>query len=563
MGTTPDRTPGPTRYPRLCVSAASGGGGKTLLALGLARAARKAGLAVKPFKKGPDYIDAAWLGRAAGMAATNLDPFFLPPAALAALFARALNALDAVDAAVTRDAAGAAAPDRAAQGRGRLGLVEGNRGLYDGLDAQGSCSTAGLARALACPVLLSLDATKMTRTAAALLAGLMDFEPGVRICGVVFNRVGSPRHETALRRAVEARLPLPVLGALPRLARNPLPERHMGIASSGAGLRAEADALLDALAQLVRDHVDVERVLEAAGNAPPLPGGETAPRDGSGDDGPRRTLAEELRPPPSSSAPGPHAPPAVADRPEQRVCPAPGGAPAGGVPAAPRPRIGYVRDAAFWFYYPENLAALEDAGAEPVPLALVDAPGAEDDVWETLDGLYLGGGFPEDFLPRLSGSPGLARLAALSRAGLPIYAECGGLLALSRGMERDGVFWPLAGALPLRAVWTARPQGLGYVEGEVMLPNPFLPVGLRVRAHEFHYSRCIREAGAPPAALALTRGTGMGRFSEGDGRARAGDGIVCGRTWGAYCHIFAPAVPCWAPNFVAAARARRAARALR
>lgn len=533
MGTTPDRTPGPTRYPRLCVSAASGGGGKTLLALGLARAARKAGLAVKPFKKGPDYIDAAWLGRAAGVAATNLDPFFLPPAALAALFARAL---DTVDAAVAEDAA---APHNAGAHRRRLGLVEGNRGLYDGLDAQGSCSTAGLARALACPVLLSLDATKMTRTAAALLAGLLDFEPGVRICGVVFNRVGSPRHETALRRAVEARLSLPVLGALPRLTRNPLPERHMGIASTGVGLRAEADALLDTLAQLVRDHVDVEKVLEAAGSAPLLPGREAAPRGGaSGDGNGSRATPEELRTPPSPSAPA------------GRV-----------VLSASRPRIGYVRDAAFWFYYPENLAALEDAGAELAPLALVDAPGTEAAAWEGLDGLYLGGGFPEDFLPQLSGSPGLARLAALSRAGLPIYAECGGLLLLSRGMERDGVFWPLCGALPLRAVWTARPQGLGYVEGEVTLPNPFFPMGLHVRAHEFHYSRCIRDADAPPAALALTRGTGMGRLPGECGRA--GDGIVSGGTWGAYSHIFAPAVPCWAPNFVAAARARRAARGMR
>lgn len=545
MGTTPARAPGPTRYPRLCVSAASGGGGKTLLALGLVRAARKTGLTVKPFKKGPDYIDAAWLGRAAGVAATNLDPFFLPAAALTALFVRALDA---------------AAPLQAGAGMGRLGLVEGNRGLYDGLDAEGSCSTAGLARALDCPVLLSLDATKMTRTAAALLAGLMDFEPGVRVCGVVFNRVGSPRHETALRRAVEARLPLPVLGALPRLTRNPLPERHMGIASTGAGLRAEADALLDTLAQLVRDHVDVERVLDAAGHAPLLPGEETAPRgnERAGEDEPRAVPAEFPSSPPGrgrrvrpASGGVPGAPPAG---------PAPHAARAGRPPSDPRPRIGYVRDAAFWFYYPENLAALEDAGAELAPLALVDAPGTRAAAWEGLDGLYLGGGFPEDFLPRLSGSPGLARLAALSRAGLPIYAECGGLLVLSRGMERDGVFWPLCGALPVRAVWTARPQGLGYVEGEVMRPNPFLPVGLRVRAHEFHYSRCIRDADAPPAALALTRGAGMGELPEG---GRAGDGMVSGRTWGAYCHIFAPAVPCWAPNFVAAARAWRAARTMR
>lgn len=528
MDTTPHRTPQPTRYPRLCVSAASGGGGKTLLTLGLARAARTAGLTVKPFKKGPDYIDAAWLGRAAGVAATNLDPFFLPGAALAALFARALNA------AATADAADAAAPRNAGARPGRLGLVEGNRGLYDGLDAEGSCSTAALARALDCPVLLSLDATKMTRTAAALLAGLMNFEPGLRVCGVVFNRVGSPRHETALRRAVEARLSLPVLGALPRLARNPLPERHMGIASTGAGLRAEADALLDELARLVRAHVNVESVLEAARGAPLLPGRETAPR-GAEDD--RRAAPAELR----SPAP-PDAPPAPDSQAPAR-------------PVGARPRIGYVRDAAFWFYYPENLAALEEAGAELAPLALVDAPEAEAAAWEGLDGLYLGGGFPEDFLPRLSASPGLARLAALSRAGLPIYAECGGLLLLSRGMERDGVFWPLCGVLPLRAVWTARPQGLGYVEGEVRLSNPFFPVGLRVRAHEFHYSRCIRDADAPPAALALTRGTGLGQVPGG---GHATDALICGRTWGAYSHIFAPAIPCWAPNFVAAARAWRA-----
>lgn len=530
MDTTPDRTSEPTRYPRLCVSAASGGSGKTLLTLGLARAARKAGLTVKPFKKGPDYIDAAWLGRAAGVAATNLDPFFLPAAALTALFARALDAVDAVDAAAS----------------GRLGLVEGNRGLYDGLDAEGSCSTARLARALDCPVLLSLDATKMTRTAAALLAGLLEFEPGVRVCGVVFNRVGSPRHEIALRRAVEARLSLPVLGALPRLPRNPLPERHMGIASTGAGLRAEDDALLDALARLVREHVNVERVLEAARAAPPLPGRETAPRGtktGAGDD--RRAAPAELR-----SLTPPDAPPAPA--PQTVGCRALSG--------QARPRIGYVRDEAFWFYYPENLAALEEAGAQLAPLALVDAPEAEAPLWEQLDGLYLGGGFPEDFLPQLSGAPGLARLAALSRAGLPIYAECGGLLALSRGMERDGIFWPLCGVLPLRAVWTARPQGLGYVEGEVVRPNPFFPVGLRVRAHEFHYSRCIRDADAPPAALALTRGTGLGRVPGG---GHATDALVCGRTWGAYSHIFAPALPCWAPNFVAAARAWRAARGKR
>ncbi|WP_165078522.1 MULTISPECIES: cobyrinate a,c-diamide synthase [unclassified Desulfovibrio] len=526
MDATPPKKAGPTRFPRLCVSAASGGGGKTLLCLGLARAICGVGLSVKSFKKGPDYIDAAWLGRAAegagGTPATNLDPFFLDGPELVRLFARSMEA--------GGEAAGTAS---APAGAPRLGLIEGNRGLYDGLDTAGSCSTARLARILDCPLLLCLNAAKMTRTAVALLSGLIGFEPGLRFCGVVFNRVGSPRHEAALRRMVEAHLELPVLGALPRLGRDPLPERHMGITSTGGSLSAEADALLDELATLVRAHVDVDAVLAAARGAPPLPGVEA---ENAGETASRCAMAPHIS--------------------------GPSGAPAG-APESPkiRPRIGYARDAAFWFYYPENLAALTDAGAELVPLALVDAPESEAPLWDTLDGLYLGGGFPEDYLPQLSGSPLLARVAALARAGLPVYAECGGLILLSRGMERDGTFWPLGGVLPLRAVWTPRPQGLGYVEGTVRAANPFFPVGLVLRGHEFHYSRCAREAGAPLPALELSRGSGTGEPAA-KGK-QAGDGVVSGNTWGAYTHIFAPAVACWAPNFVAAAAAWRGARGQR
>ncbi|MDE7371495.1 MAG: cobyrinate a,c-diamide synthase, partial [Desulfovibrio sp.] len=473
----------------------------------------EAGLSVKPFKKGPDYIDAAWLGRAAGGAegspATNLDPFFLTGPALVRLFACSLAAV-------------------APTGAPRLGLIEGNRGLYDGLDSAGSCSTARLARILDCPLLLCLNAAKMTRTAVALLSGLVHFEQGLRFCGVVFNRVGSPRHEAALRRMVEAHLELPVLGALPRLEHDPLPERHMGIASTGGSLSAGAESVLDELAALVRAHVDVDAVLAAAREAPPLPSVE--------DESAGESALEGAAPPHIS----------VSSR------------PAAHAPESPkiRPRIGYVRDAAFWFYYPENLTALTAAGAELVPLALVDGPEHEAPLWDTLDGLYLGGGFPEDYLPQLSGSAQLARVAALARAGLPVYAECGGLLLLSRGMERDGAFWPLGGVLPLRAVWTPRPQGLGYVEGTVRAANPFFPVGHSLRGHEFHYSRCVREADAPAPALGLSRGGGTG--APAPSRKKAGDGVVCGRTWGAYTHIFAPAVPCWAPNFVAAAAAWRA-----
>lgn len=234
---------------RICISALSGGGGKTLLSLGLARAFSRQGLAVQPFKKGPDYIDAAWLSLAAGRQASNLDPYFLPPARLRALFRHVMERSGA-----------------------RLALLEGNRGLFDGMDVRGSCATAELARTLDCPVLLSLDCTKMTRTAAALVAGIRNFEPGLRLAGVVLNQVASARHEGILREAITTYTDVPVLGAIPRLRENPLPERHMGLASlCGDELSPQAQEILEKLADVVRDHVDMERVLALADDLPALP----------------------------------------------------------------------------------------------------------------------------------------------------------------------------------------------------------------------------------------------------------------------------------------------------
>ena len=191
--------------PRLVVSGLSGGGGKTLVSLGLARALTLRGLRVKPCKKGPDYIDAAWLSLASGRTPTNLDPYFLSDDRLRALFRASFDDAD-------------------------LAIIEGNRGLYDGRDLEGSCSTATLARALDAPVLLTLTVTKMTRTAAAVVAGLANFEP-VKLAGVILNRVASSRHADLIRRSIETYTGIPVLGEIPRLAENPIPERHMGLVS--------------------------------------------------------------------------------------------------------------------------------------------------------------------------------------------------------------------------------------------------------------------------------------------------------------------------------------------
>lgn len=539
---------------RICISALSGGGGKTLLSLGLARAFSRQGLAVQPFKKGPDYIDAAWLSLAAGRQASNLDPYFLPPARLRALFRHVMERSGA-----------------------RLALLEGNRGLFDGMDVRGSCATAELARTLDCPVLLSLDCTKMTRTAAALVAGVRNFEPGLRLAGVVLNQVASARHEGILREAITTYTDVPVLGAIPRLRENPLPERHMGLASlCGDDLSPQAQEILEKLADVVRDHVDMDRVLALADDLPALPeepdfwdeaawagegavapsgaGRSAACHAGTAFAAGAEASCEGAAPTGALSVTSPRA--TTSDGTQAEGCD--GTAPLSGAPCpadspkrAAAPRIGYVRDRALWFYYEENLEALRRAGAELVRLSLLD-----DASWPELDGLYLGGGFPEDWARELASSPHLARLATLAGEGLPIYAECGGFMVLASALERDGQRWPMSGIFPVETRFCPKPQGLGYVRADVVLPNPYFPQGSVLRGHEFHYSLCHEPAavsGRLEHALRLRKGTGMGRDAEGHGR----DGLVSGRVWAAYCHIFAPAVPEWAPRFVDLARCYR------
>jgi cobyrinic acid a,c-diamide synthase len=223
--------------PRIIIAGLSGGSGKTIVSLGLARTWSRAGKSIRPFKKGPDYIDAQWLSLAAGAAATNLDSYLVPRPVLRALFR-------------TRSAGYEGA------------LIEGNRGIFDGKDTAGSCSTAELARIIEAPLVLVIDCTKMTRTAAALVRGMVDFEPGLRIAGVILNRTANNRHRAILRDAIEQHTGVPVLGALPKLRENPLPERHMGLISDQEFART--DAALDTAAELVAGQIDTGRLWEIA-----------------------------------------------------------------------------------------------------------------------------------------------------------------------------------------------------------------------------------------------------------------------------------------------------------
>lgn len=452
------------------MAAASGGAGKTMLSLGLARACRNQGLRVKPFKKGPDYIDAAWLAAAAGEPTTNLDPFFLEPGQIRRLFSRSMRASHA-----------------------DLGIIEGNRGLYDGLNESGSCSTANVARAVKAPILLCIDCRKVTRTAAALINGLVSFEKNLDFVGVVLNRIGSARHETSLRAAISANSDLPVLGCLPRLPGNLLPERHMGLACAGDGLAQDLEEKLERIAAFVQENCDVAGIIACARSAPEL---------------------------------GPDAEPPVL-RPPAEVT------------------IGVVRDKALWFYYPENLEALENAGARLRYLSLFTDSQRALAEWRELDGLYLGGGFPEDYCEEIAASPCLAVIKTLALRGMPIYAECGGLIILASEFRRGDTAFRMADVFPTAITWSDAPVGLGYVEANVCRDNPWYARNQIIKGHEFHYS----QASAGGSLLALSRGAGPGKRT-----GRAMDGFCVNRVWAGYTHIFAPALPEWACAFVRLAK---------
>jgi len=449
--------------PRLVVAGLAGDSGKTLVTLGLVRALASRGLRVAPFKKGPDYIDAAWLGAAANAPGRNLDTFLMPREALGHALARGMPA--------------------------DLVLVEGNRGLYDGFDAAGSHSTAELAKLLAAPVVLVVDVTKMTRTTAALVKGCTALDPEVCIAAVVLNRVGTARHERIIREALGRVGGPPVLGAVPRLADDPLPARHLGLVT--AVEHPERHDTLEKIARLIEAHVDLDALLETARSA--------------------RTTSFPERSAPRAGAPV---------------------------------RIGVFRDEALSFYYPENLEALEDAGASPVVISPLG-----DRVLPEVDALYFGGGFPEVHVEQLAGNrPMREAVRRAAGRGMPIYAECGGLMFLARELIVGGVAHPMSGVLDLVVEQRTRPQGHGYVEAEVDRPNPFFTPGTRLRGHEFHYSQVVAGSDSMATTLRLTRGRGVGA-----GR----DGLSKGRVWASYLHLHALGTPGWATALAALARMYR------
>jgi cobyrinic acid a,c-diamide synthase len=462
--------------PSLLIAAAHKSSGKTTLTLGLAAALTARGLAVQTFKKGPDYIDPMWLARASDRPCFNLDPYLMSPAEIAASFVSRCSGAD-------------------------LALVEGNKGLYDGLALDGSNSNAALARQLGLPVVLVIDARGMTRGIAPLILGYQAFDRGLHIAGIILNQVGGTRHESKLRAVIEHYTDVPVLGSVAHDERMAMPERHLGLMPA-----AEADdaaGTVEQLGALVAAQVELDRLLAVAQRAAPM-----------------RTDA---------------APPT------RRATPA-------GLPQA-TVRIGVARDRAFAFYYPDDLAALEAAGAQLVPFdTLSDAR------LPAIDGLFIGGGFPEMFLTELEANVALrTALRSVIEAGLPTYAECGGLMYLSRRIAWNGRSADMVGAIPADTVMQARPVGRGYMHlhDTAAHPWPIADAPAPWRAHEFHYSRLENLDPSIRFAYRVQRGHGV------DGH---GDGLVHRNVLAAYAHQRGVGGNAWPARFVAFVRQVRAGR---
>jgi len=446
------------------VAGISGDSGKTLVTVGLIAALKRRGHNIAAFKKGPDFIDSAWLKAASGGSVRNLDTYLVPKQQVYETFTN--NALES-----------------------GINLIEGNRGLYDGFDIHGTHSTAELAVLLRAPVVLVCNATKTTRTMAAIVLGMKAMASEPNIACVIINQTAGERHKGIVTKSVENIAGIPVLGAIPRVkGKKLLPSRHLGLVTPAES--SQTSEMIDYLGQLVGENVDLDRLIKIAGESEKL-------------------AYQDIETP------------RIGDK---------------------SVKVGYFADSAFTFYYPENLESLDSCGAELIPISSL-----ENTALPNVDALYIGGGFPETHAERLAANRSLMiSVKQMAERGLPIYAECGGLVYLCQSLTIDQTTYPMAGVFDVDLAMKKSPQGHGYSIMEVDVQNPFFSIGKKLRGHEFHYTTPTRIGLSVRSVLAVRRGSG---FSEGR------DGILKGNVWASYLHIHAAGEKAWAKNFVGLAKA--------
>lgn len=455
--------------PRIILAGTGSGSGKTTVTMGIAAALTARGLAVQPFKTGPDYIDPGFHSAAAGRPCRNLDTMLLPRGRLLELFSRSASTAD-------------------------IAVIEGVMGLFDGagaLDERGS--TAHLAKYLAAPVVLVVNGKAMARSAAALVAGFSRFDRRVPVKAVIFNNLGSEGHYRILREAVEAETGIPVLGYLPRCESIALPERHLGL--TPAAEHRMLGELTERARRLTEEHIDLDRLVSLAGAAPDLPA---------------------FRPSLFSS------------------------------PPAARARIAVAMDEAFHFYYRDNLDILEHLGAEFLPFS----PLNDRELPAGTEGIYIGGGFPEEFAAALGENSSLREaIRTAAEEDLPVLAECGGLMYLAERLEdRQGAVHPMVGVFPGITRMGKRLQALGYCTGR--LERSVLPgvKGAALKGHLFHWSLYDSEGNDHLLSLRLEKNGKVFR-----------DGPAVKNAFASYLHLHFGTNPAPAKRFLRTA-ARRAGR---
>jgi len=448
------------KLPRMVIAGLSGDSGKTIVTLSLLAALRQKNLKVAAFKKGPDYIDPAWLSWASGSPCRNLDTFMVSEEEVAGIFAKSARRSD-------------------------ISIIEGNRGIYDGKDEEGIHSTAELAKLLRAPVALVVDCTKTTRTIAAMVKGCIEFDPEVRIAGVILNKLAGERHKRVISNSIEKYCGVPVLGAVPKLADGDIliPGRHLGLvtpAEFGSNEKLESNLL-----EIADTYLNVDEIMKIADSV--------------------ETYKVEYR--------------------------------KDNIEAEHDVKIGYFKDSVFTFYYPENLEALKDNGAELVPISSLSDPSLPD-----IDGLYIGGGFPETHAEDLTRNRDLMKsVSSAARNGLPIYAECGGLIYLSKSLKWNDRVYPMADLFDIDLEMNRKPIGHGYTEAEIDKTNPYYETGALIRGHEFHYTGPVTRIDPESACMKIKTGTGL----DGDR-----DGIVYRNCFASYTHIHASGSNDWASSFV-------------
>jgi len=453
----------------IMLSAAHKSSGKTTISIGVCAALHKRQLHVQPFKKGPDYIDPLWLGRAARHNCINLDFYTMQRGEITSRFHEHMIGAD-------------------------IGVIEGNKGLYDGLDLDGTNSNAALAKLLGASVVLVLDARGMTRGIAPLVLGYQSFDPEINITGVILNQVGGSRHEGKLVSILEHYTDVNIIGAVHRNPELVIDERHLGLVPSN-----EADAAqhkIDYIRRAIEDQVDLDALIEHANTSKsPAPSPEI-----------KQTHDHEK-------------PVVLSDKPI---------------------RIGIARDEAFGFYYPDDLKALENEGATLVPFSPL-----HDDHLPHIDAMFIGGGFPETHMQTLSSNTSMcSEVHDAIENGMPVYAECGGLMYLANSISWHDKKLPMVGALPVDVVMCERPQGRGYVRLHETTEHPWPDqpeLSDDLPAHEFHYSKLENIDPSIKYAYKVLRGTGI------DGQH---DGLLYKNVMANYTHLRNVATNPWARRFV-------------